>query len=394
LIAAMLGWGLDGLDVMLYAFALRTIQQEFGLTSAQAGGLASVTLLASGMGGLLFGHLADRIGRARALVYSILTYSVFTGFTATSHSVAELIIWRFLVGIGLGGEWAAGSVLVAEEWPAEHRGKAAGLVQSSWALGYIGAALLASAILPRFGWRVLFLVGIAPAIVTLWMRRSLPEPEIWERTTHERKHKARTGIGAIFRPPLLRSTILTSVLTSSLMFAYWGLFTWIPAYLSSPIEQGGVGMSLIKSTPWVVAMQIGAFLGYASFGFFADRFGRKPSFIVFVLGAAVCVPIYGLSATVPWALMLVGPLVGFFGHGYFSMFGALLAELFPSSVRGAAQGFCYNVGRSFSALAPATVGFIADRSGLGIALACMASLFVVGALLITAFPETKGTALK
>jgi MFS family permease len=394
LFAAMLGWGLDGMDIMLYAFALTAIQREFGLTSAEAGGLASVTLLASGLGGLLFGYLADRIGRARALVYSILTYSIFTALTATSHSVYELILWRTLVGIGLGGEWAAGSVLVAEEWPAQHRGKAVGLVQSSWALGYIAAALLASVVLPIWNWRILFVVGIAPAVVTLWVRRNVPEPEIWSQSkTTNRTHSFQHSLAQIFRPPLVRFTLLASLLTSSLMFAYWGLFTWIPAYLASPLEKGGAGMTIVKSTPWIVVMQIGAFLGYASFGFLADRLGRKPSFVIFVLGAAASVPLYGFSSHLPAALLVLGPLVGFFGHGYFSMFGAMLAELFPSSVRGVAQGLCYNIGRSFSALAPATVGYIADRNGIGTALACMSVLFLLGAALITLLPETRGRAL-
>ncbi len=394
LFAAMLGWGLDGMDIMLYAFALTAIQREFALTSAEAGALASLTLLASGVGGMLFGYLADRIGRARSLVYSILTYSVFTALTATAGSVHQLILWRFLVGLGLGGEWAAGSVLVAEEWPAQHRGKAIGLVQSSWALGYIAAALLASAVLPVWNWRILFLLGIAPAAATLWVRRNVPEPEIWKRAQQDSSGADfKQRFLPIFRRPLVRFTVLASLVTSSLMFGYWGLFTWIPAYLASPADKGGAGMTIVKSTPWIVVMQVGAFLGYASFGFFADRFGRKPTFVAFTVGAAACVPIYGLNPGSPAILFILGPLVGFFGHGFFSMFGAMLAELFPSAVRGIAQGLCYNIGRSVSAIAPATVGYIADHSGIGIALACMSVMFLLAAVLIGFLPETKGRAL-
>lgn len=392
--AAMLGWGLDGMDVMLYAFALTSIQQDFHLTSGQAGGLASLTLLASGVGGVLFGYLADRFGRARSLIYSILTYSVFTGLTATSHSLAQLMLWRSLVGFGLGGEWAAGSVLVAEEWPAEHRGKAVGIVQSSWAIGYIAAALLASAVLPRFGWRTLFVVGVAPALATLWVRRNIPEPEIWVRTVTTRAKASATDIfSRILRPPLLRLTVLASLLSSTLLFGYWGLFTWIPAYLSSPIARGGAGMSVVRSSSWIIPMQLGAFAGYISFGFLADRFGRRLTFLVFVLGAAACVPVYGLHSTSVRLLFLLGPLLGFLGHGYFSIFGAMLSELFPSSVRGMAQGFCYNVGRSISALAPATIGVIADQHGIGTALACTSVFFVVAAALIFLLPETRGREL-
>ncbi len=395
LAAAMLGWGLDGMDVMLYSFALTSIQREFHLSSAQAGGLASVTLLASGVGGVLFGYLADTCGRARALIYSILTYSVFTALAARSGGITEFLLWRILVGIGLGGEWAAGSVLVAEEWPAEHRGKAVGLVQSSWALGYIAAAVLASVILPLYGWRTLFVLGVLPALVTVWIRRSIPEPEIWIRASKEGKQSPMgSRYGKILHRPLRRVTLVSSLLSSSLLFGYWGLFTWIPAYLSSPVEKGGAGMTIVRSSSWIIPMQLGAFAGYILFGFLADRFGRRLVFLVFVLGAAACVPMYGLHAGSQQLLLMLGPLVGFFGHGYFSVFGAILAELFPSDVRGVAQGLCYNVGRSISALAPATIGFIADRNGIGPALACTAVFFLAGAALIYMLPETKGRVLQ
>jgi MFS family permease len=393
--AAMLGWGLDGMDVMLYAFALTSIQKDFQLSSAQAGGVASITLLASGAGGILFGYLADRCGRSRALIYSILTYSIFTALTATADSLAELVLWRMLVGIGLGGEWSAGSVLVAEEWPAEHRGKAVGMVQSSWALGYIAAAVLASAVLPRHGWRLLFAIGVFPALLAVWIRRSIPEPEIWVRAKEEsRQEPAGSTLAKIFQPPLLRITLLASLLSSSLLFGYWGLFTWVPAYLSSPVEKGGAGMTIVRSTSWIIPMQLGAFAGYILFGFLADRMGRRPTFLLFVLGAAACVPLYGFYSASRQMLFLLGPLVGFFGHGYFSVFGVMLAELFPSAVRGFAQGLCYNIGRSVSALAPATIGFFADRHGIGPALACTAVFFLIGAGLIYMLPETKGRPLQ
>ncbi len=389
LIAAGLGWMLDALDVMLYAFALGAIRSEFGLDAAQAGALASVTLLASAAGGILFGFAADRIGRARALIVSILTYSVFTALTATSRSVAELVLWRALVGIGLGGEWSAGSVLVAETWPARHRGKAIGLMQSGWAIGYAAAALLAAAILPKYGWRVLFALGIAPALLTVWIRRSVPEPEIWSSSARRPLLDAR----ALLRPPLRRRVVVSTALATSLLFAYWGLFTWVPSYLAGSREAGGAGLGVVRSSWWIVAMQAGAFLGYSSFGFFADRFGRRPAVQAFVLGAAVLVPVYGMGARSATALLLLGPLVGFFGHGYFSVFGAMLAELFPSSIRATAQGICYNAGRAVSALAPFTIGALADAYGLGIALAFTSAFFLAGAFLVLLLPETRGEEL-
>ena len=389
LIAAGLGWMLDALDVMLYAFALGAIRSEFGLDAAQAGALASVTLLASAAGGILFGFAADRIGRARALIVSILTYSVFTALTATSRSVAELVLWRALVGIGLGGEWSAGSVLVAETWPARHRGKAIGLMQSGWAIGYAAAALLAAAILPAYGWRVLFALGIAPALLTVWIRRSVPEPEIWSAAARRPLRDA----GALLRPPLRRRVVVSTALATSLLFAYWGLFTWVPSYLAGSKEAGGAGLGIVRSSWWIVAMQAGAFLGYSSFGFLADRFGRRPTLQLFVLGAAVLVPVYGMGARSPTALLLLGPLVGFFGHGYFSVFGAMLAELFPSSIRGTAQGLCYNAGRAVSAIAPFTIGALADAYGLGTALAFTSAFFLAGAFLVLLLPETRGKEL-
>lgn len=387
LLAAQMGWMLDGMDAMLYAFALTTIQKEFAMTSAAAGWLASVSLVTAAIGGAAAGFLADRFGRARVLMYSILVYSVFTGLAATSHSPLEMALWRSLIGFGLGAEWAAGAVLVAETWPAETRGKAIGFVQSGWAVGYIFAALLAAAVIPVYGWRVLFAAGMLPALVTLWIRRAVPEPEVWRRQTEKQP------LGLLWRPPHRRRIIVASAVCTSLLFAYWGLFTWLPAYLASPVERGGAGLGIVRSTGWIVPMQIGAFLGYNMFGIFADRLGRRPVFLIFVLSAAVLVPVYGISARSPATLMVLGPLIGFFGHGYFSLFGAMLAELFPLSIRATAQGICYNAGKAVSAVAPWTIGAIADRMGIGAALVSTSAFFVLGAGLIFLLPETKGEEL-
>ena len=391
LLAAGSGWMLDAMDVMLYAFALSAIRAEFGLDGARAGLLASVTLIASAVGGIGAGILSDRIGRARVLVLSILAYAFFTGATATARTVGELALWRALVGLGLGAEWSAGSVLVAETWPAAHRGKAIGLMQSGWAVGYVLAALLAAAVLPTWGWRPLFVLGIVPGLLAVWVRWRVDEPTIWK----ERGARASGGPGLslLLRPPLLGRVVAATSLATVLLFAYWGLFTWVPSFLAAPAAEGGAGLGLVRSTGFVVAMQAGAFLGYTTFGFLADRFGRRPVFLAFVLGAAVAVPAFGLFARSEAAILLLAPLVGYLGHGYFSLFGALLAELFPSSVRGAAQGFCYNAGRAVSALAPFTIGALADRHGIGSALALTSAFYVAGALVILLLPETKGQEL-
>jgi len=390
LFAAQLGWMLDAMDVMLYAFALTTIQVEFDLSSSQAGALASATLIASAVGGIGFGILADRFGRARTLMISILAYSVFTGLTATAGSLVELFVWRALVGLGMGGEWSAGSVLVSETWPAEHRGKAIGFMQAGWAVGYILAAILAASILPLFGWRALFLIGIAPALLTLWIRRNVQEPEIWRTRSNNNVSGVAPGITELLQAPFLRRAVLGSAMTMAVLFAYWGLFTWMPAFLSRPIEQGGAGLGIVKSSAWIIPMQIGAFFGYTSFGFFADRMGRRPVFAAFLVCAAILVPMYGQLAQQEWALLVLGPLVGFFGHGYFSVFGVMLSELFPTHLRGTAQGTVYNIGRAFSALAPYTIGAVADSSGLGSALGITSAFFLIGAALMFTLPETRG----
>lgn len=392
LIASGSGWMLDAMDVMLYAFALGAIRDEFGLSGAQAGALASVTLLSSAFGGIGFGILADRYGRARMLQVAILVYSLCTALTATAGSVLALVLWRTLVGIGLGGEWSAGSVLVAETWPTAHRGKAIGIMQSGWAVGYMLAAGLAALVMPRFGWRPLFLVGVVPALLAFWIRRHVPEPPQWRPGA--KTASPFRGIREMFRGALLRRTLIATGIATFLMFAYWGLFTWVPSFLAAPIDQGGVGMGVVRSTGWIIPMQIGALAGYLSFGFLADRFGRRPVFLVFVLSAAALVPVYGAAATSPIVLMLLGPAIGFFGHGYFSVFGSMLAELYPTAIRATAQGLCYNSGRAVSALAPMTIGAIADVHGLGPALGTTALFFVGAGILMMRLPETKGRDLE
>jgi MFS family permease len=388
LVAAQVGWMLDAMDVMLYAFAINAIKAEFHLDSATAGAVASVTLLAAAAGGMASGILADRFGRARVLMASILVYSIFTAMTATSQGLAQLVLWRGLVGLGMGGEWTAGALLVAESWPAAHRGKAIGLMQSGWAIGTMLAAGLAAFVLPVLGWRWLFAFGVVPALFTAWIRRHVPEPEIWKRQ-RAAPAAAREPVRAMFRAPLRAKTLAATAMATALLSAYWGLFTWVPSFLSSPAAQGGAGLDVVKSSAWIVAMQVGAFFGYTLFGGLSDRFGRRPVFLAFVLGAAALVPVYGQLRD-PTTLLLLGPLIGFFGHGYFSVFGALLAEIFPSSIRGTAQGLTYNTGRAASALAPLAIGALAGTFGIGSALAATSIAYVAGAAAMLFLPETRG----
>jgi len=388
LLAAQAGYLLDAFDVLLYVLVINTLKQEFGLSNRMAGLVSSATLICSAAGGILFGIMADRLGRTRTLVYTILLYSLGSGGTATAHSFGELIFWRAVVGFGLGGEWSAGAVLVSETWPPERRGQAIGWMQSCWALGYMLAAAVTAVVLPRFGWRVLFLTGLAPALVAVVIRRSVPEPEIWKAKP------AGGSLWRIFQPPLGRRTLAATALTTSVLFAYWGLFTWIPGFLSASVAEGGAGMSIVGTSAWVFPMQAGAFFGYVTFGVIADWAGRRPAFLLFVLAAAALTPLYGLAprlagAHSEQALLLLGPLIGFFGSGYFSLFGAMLAEIYPTAVRGTGQGFAYNFGRALSAIAPFAIGALADRNGLGAALAWNSGFFLLAAGLIFTLPETK-----
>jgi putative sialic acid transporter len=397
LIAAQMGWTLDALDFVLYLMAIKSLMDAFGFNTAQAGLLATVALIASALGGLLFGMVADHFGRTRALMATILIYSFATLGTATAQNFTQLMIWRIAVGIGMGGEWASGAVLVSETWPAEHRGKAIGIMQSGWAIGYILAALVAAAILPTFGWRWLFVVGVLPAFFVFWVRRNVQEPDVWsaQREKHDPSQAGSPSIAvntlaAIFSRKFIGRTLKASLLTSMVMFGYWGIFTWMPGFLATSVEQGGAGMSIVKSVAWIIPTQIGAFFGYLSFGFISDRIGRRPAFIIFLLAAAVLVPIYGNMAQSPLALMATGPLLGFFSHGYFSVFGAMLSELFDTRVRATAQGFTYNVGRILGGLAPYTIGALAITRGLGPALALTSAFFIAGAALMLTLPETRG----
>ncbi|SPE34903.1 Major facilitator superfamily MFS_1 [Candidatus Sulfopaludibacter sp. SbA3] len=374
LFAAQLGYVLDAMDVLLYSFALSAVKAEFQIGSAAAGAIAAVPMVTSALGGLVFGYLADRYGRARALAWSILCFSVLTALTASSRSIAQLILWRSLAGIGLGGEWAAGSVLVAETWPAEHRSKGIGLMQSGWALGYMAASLMAALVLPRWGWRPLFLLGILPAFFTWWIRRNIPESPEWR--------KERGSVTPLLRPPLLRRLTLLTTLCCCLLFGYWGLFTWIPTYLASPLAHGGAGLGIVKSSAWLFPMQVGAFFGYILFGLFAGRVGRRAAFLTFVLTTAALIPVYGLCGKSAGILLAMGPAIGFFGHGYFSSLGVIAAEMFPPESRATAQGFSYNAGRALSAIAPATVGALADRYGIGAALGFTSAFFVCGGLVM------------
>jgi MFS family permease len=392
LLAASLGWALDAFDVMLYALVLTALIADLSLSTATAGLLGSVTLVASGIGGVAFGTIADRVGRRPAMIASILVYSVFTAACGLARSVAQLGAFRFMLGLGMGGEWTSGAAMVSETWPDRHRGKAVAVMQSSWAIGYAAAALVAATMLGTFGWRAVFFVGIVPALLTLWIRRGVEESEVWLRSRRSAAGSKRASVVDIFRGRFARTTVLLTLLSSTTIFAYWGLNLWVPAYLSLPPERGGLGLGTGWTTTLVVAMQAGTFFGYVSFGYVADAIGRRKTFVVYLLCAAALTLVYSVT-TDPWLLLGLGPLVAFFGTGFFSGFGVVTAEIYPTPIRAVAQGFTFNIGRFASAAAPFIVGSMAQEQGFGAAFALLAVALLVGAATWIWLPETRGRSL-
>jgi MFS family permease len=393
LAAAKLGWMLDAMDFLLYVMAIGQLKEYFGFNDATAGLLGTVTLITSAVGGIVFGIVADRAGRTRALMATIIIFSVCSLGAATSQTLWQLMAWRILLGFGMGGEWASGAVLVSETWPANLRVRAIGIMQSGWALGYIAAALLGALFLDLLdlgpdAWRWLFAVGVLPALLTLWIRKSVREPDAWVKRKAQ-SAKGPNAFAVLFGPEFRGRTLLATLLSACVQFANWGLFFWLPGFLARPIEQGGAGMSIVRSAGWIIPVQIGAYIGYNSFGFIAEKFGRRRTFVAYLVTAAILVPLYGQMARSPGILMALGPLLGFVGYGYFSLFGSFLAELFPTDVRATGQGLTYNLGRGMGALAPYTIGFVATlpNVGIGSALALTSAFFLAGALLIMFFDD-------
>jgi MFS family permease len=412
---------LDSFDVMLYALVLAHLMKEFSLSKPTAGLLGSLTLLASAFGGMIFGVVADRLGRTVALRASILIYSIFTFLCGLSQNVYQLGLFRVFLGLGMGGEWASGAALVSEYFPSEHRGKALGFMQSFWAVGYALAALVTAIILPRFGWRVVFFAGVLPALLVFWIRSKVEESELWKKSRQtEINRKASEGGGdrkssqpgesisknekdfgkgieADRKPPLLsgkllRTTLAVTLMNALTMFAWWGFNLWIPGYLSLSQSQGGVGLTTKLMSSLVIFMQFGMWLGYLTFGYISDSLGRKKSYLIYLISASVLVFLYSTART-PLLLFLLGPVVAFFGTGYFTGFGVLTAELYPTRIRATLQGITYNSGRIVSAIAPLAIGSLAQVRGFPVAFWLVSAAFLLAAASWVIIPETKGKEL-
>ncbi|MGR8023339.1 MFS transporter [Burkholderia cenocepacia] len=390
-VAAFGGWALDAFDFMVFTFVIATLGTLFHIDKGQAGMLATVTLLFSAVGGWLAGILADRFGRVRVLQATILWFSLCTMLIGFAQSFEQILVLRALQGLGFGGEWAVGSVLMGEMVRTEHRGRAVGTVQSGWAVGWAvaaGAYTLAFSFLPEdYAWRVLFWIGIIPAVLVLFIRKNVPEPELYQRTRkQELTSHVPMSAWAIFSPALLKTTVMSALLCTGVQGGYYAVTTWLPTFLKAERH-----LSVIGTGGYLLVIIFGSFVGYLTGAYLTDRLGRRANLLIFAALSAIVIAMYTRLALSNEQMLVLGFPLGFAASGIFSGMGAYLTELFPSAVRATGQGFAYNFGRGIGALFPSLVGYLANKQGLGTAI----GMFAGGAYLIVLFaalllPETKG----
>jgi len=393
LVASVLGYAMDGFDLLMLGFMLPAIAADLHLGPAQAGALVTWTLIGAVAGGIGFGLLSDRFGRVRVLTWTILLFAVFTGLCALARGYADLLVYRTIAGIGLGGEFGIGMALVAEAWPAHLRARASSYVGLGWQLGVLAAALLTPLLLPLIGWRGMFALGLVPAAVSFVVRRRVEEPALFvahaERVTQTaREHRPKPLRLLVADARTARASVGVAVLCSVQNFGYYGLMIWLPAYLSKTF-----GYSLTKSGVWTAATVAGMAAGIWLFGIAADRFGRRPTFLFYQAGAVVMVFVYA-QLTTPFALLIGGAAMGVFVNGMIGGYGALISELYPTAARATAQNVLFNVGRAVGGFGPLAVGALAARFSFGAALLMLASIYGLD-ILATLFliPERRGVAL-
>ncbi|HEY3791387.1 MAG TPA: MFS transporter [Bradyrhizobium sp.] len=392
--ACAAGWALDGMDFMIYPLVIGTIITLWKVDAGTAGLAGTVTLLASAVGGWLGGYLADRVGRVRTLQFTILWFSVFSLVCAFVRNFDQLLIARALLGLGFGGEWAAGAVLMGESIRAQYRGRAVGSVQSGWAVGW-GLAVLSQAVLfsylpAEIAWRWMFGIGALPALLVFFLRRYVEEPEIAAATLAKQNASGeRPGIQEIFAGPILKTTILASLAVTGCQGGYYAITFWVPRFLTTERK-----LSVVSSTGYLAALIIGSFVGYLVGAWLADKIGRRNLFLTFSIGAIAVVLLYTQIPLTNEVLWLLGFPLGFFASGYFSGVGAFLTELYPTRLRGSGQGFCYNFGRGIGALFPFLVGALSTTTSLANAIAIFAvAAYGVFFLAAYALPETRGKIL-
>jgi MFS family permease len=394
LIAAFGGYGVDGFDTMIYTFIIPTLLALWGMSKAQAGDIATGALLTSAVGGWAAGVLADRYGRVRILQLTIAWFAVFTFLSGFTGSFGQLLIVRSMQGLGFGGEWAVGSILIAETIQAHNRGRATGLVQSSWAVGWAGAAFAfwgAYAFMrPEQAWRVLLWLGILPALLVVYIRRNVAEPAIYlQARERSEPQPAAVHFLSIFRGPLLRTTALASLMSAGMLGAYYSVSTWLPTYLSTERH-----LSVAGTAGYLLVLIAGCFSGYLAGAWLSDRIGRRRCFVLFAIGGIIAVLAYTHIRSGDGLTELLGFPLGFFNSGIFAGSGAYLTELYPTAVRGSGQGFSYSFGRALGAVCPALIGRATVQYSLGEAIGAMTAVaYLVVILAVWALPETRGRVL-
>ena len=388
------GWALDGMDFMIYPLVIGTIIVMWKVDPGTAGLAGTVTLLASAIGGWGAGYLADRIGRVKTLQITILWFSFFSLVCAFVQNFDQLLVARALLGLGFGGEWAAGAVLMGEAIRPQYRGRAVGSVQSGWAIGW-GLAVLSQAVLFSYfpaqeAWRWMFAIGALPALLVFYLRRYVEEPKIAAESRAKQAAKGdRPPIWEIFQGPILKTTILAGLAATGAQGGYYAITFWVPRFLTTERK-----LSIVGSTGYLAMLIIGSFVGYLVGAWLADKIGRRNLFLTFSVGAIAVIIAYTQLPITNEILWLLGFPLGFFASGYFSGMGAFLTELFPTRLRGSGQGFCYNFGRGIGALFPFLVGWLSTLTSLGNAIAVFAVLaYVVFFIAAFALPETRGKIL-
>ena len=391
------GYALDSYDYFTLPLSMVALAAYFGLDSGQTGLFTTVTLVVSAVGGAVAGVFADRVGRVKALMITVITYAVFTVACGFAPNYETLLVFRALQGLGFGGEWAVGAILVAEYASAKHRGRTLGAVQSSWAVGWALAAVVYTLVFSFLGddlaWRVMFWTGALPALLVLWVRRRVHDAP--EATAVREQNPQKSSFAAIFKPGtadspgLLRTTVFAGLLSTGVQGGYYTLATWVPTYLKT--ERG---LSVVGTGGYLTFLISGAFLGYLTGGYLTDVLGRKRNIWLFALLSAVCILAYThIPSGANTLLLVLGFPLGFCMSAIFSGFGSYLSELYPTAVRGTGQGFTYNTGRAVGAVFPTLVGFLADSWGVGGALVFGAIGYGIAALALLGLPETRGKEL-
>ena len=392
LIGSAVGYAMDGFDLLILGFMLSAISADLNLTPAQSGSLVTWTLVGAVVGGIVFGSLSDRYGRVRVLTWTIVLFAVFTGLCAIAQGYWDLLIYRTIAGIGLGGEFGIGMALAIEAWPAKHRAKAASYVALGWQFGVLAAALLTPVLLPHIGWRGMFVVGIFPAFVAWYLRVRLHEPEIFSQKqtalSTQKISKLESFKLLVKDKATTKVSLGVVVLTSVQNFGYYGIMIWMPNFLSKQL-----GFSLTKSGLWTAVTVCGMMAGIWIFGRLADRIGRKPSFLLFQLGAVISIITYS-QLTDPTAMLVAGAFLGMFVNGMMGGYGALMAEAYPTEARATAQNVLFNLGRAVGGFGPVVVGAIVSAYSFSIAIAFLAVIYVID-MVATVFlvPELKGKEL-